>query len=290
MCARRAIVLTFVILAAGRAPAADAPPIADILLRAGAYTQQYEERFALVVSDERYTQDAMSRGYSAPRHRVLTSEMLFLWLADERAWLAVRNVLTVDGRQVGDSDARLDRLLSGTAPIGVGRLRRLRNEGARFNIGSIGRNFNEPMLPLRVLEAAGQRRFAFSADGDETIDGVRARRLAFEETSRPTIVQDNGRDRPSRGVLWIGAGGEVLRTRLELGDRLRGYTASILVTYRRDAKLDMLVPATMHEAYMQITTANTSGPMGAVAERIDCDAAYSNYRRFETAARIVPEP
>ena len=268
---------------------AETPRLAVVLARAGAYVLQFEERFAFVISDERYAQHAMGRAYLAPVDRSMVSEMLFLWLADARSWLAVRNVLSVDGQAIGDSARRLDRLLASTAPIGITRLRQLASESARYNLGHIGRTFNDPLLAVRFLEPDSQRRFKLTLQGEEMVDGVRVSKIAFDEKASPTVIQDNGRDRPARGMIWIAEDGAIVRTRLEVGDRLRGYTTSIVVDYQRDPKLEMLVPMTMHEKYMQIMNTYTIGPLGPVGERIDCEATYSNFRRFETAARIVPE-
>ncbi len=59
--------------------------------------------------------------------------MPFMWMADEQAWLTVRNVLSVDRRAVADSRVRFNELLSGS----VNRVHRevfefppLRNVGA----------------------------------------------------------------------------------------------------------------------------------------------------------------
>ncbi|PYR10440.1 MAG: hypothetical protein DMG00_11990 [Acidobacteria bacterium] len=41
-------------------------------------------------------------------------ECLFTWMADEQAWLTVRNVLSVDRRAVADSQVRFNELLSGS--------------------------------------------------------------------------------------------------------------------------------------------------------------------------------
>jgi hypothetical protein len=54
------------------------------------------------------------------------------------------------------------------------------------------------------------------------------------------------------------------------------------VSHRRDAKLGGWLPARMEETYSQTRTG------GAIREEIHCLATYSNYRRFETSARIVP--
>ncbi|MGH9145021.1 MAG: hypothetical protein ACRD2I_28110, partial [Vicinamibacterales bacterium] len=61
---------------------------------------------------------------------------------------------------------------------------------------------------------------------------------------------------------------------------LHGLSAILFVDYRPEPRLDMLVPLTMHEIYV------ATGPN---AERVECKARYSAFRRFETAARIVPD-
>lgn len=286
---RRLLLTIAAILAAGVSAIAADPALDRLLAVAGARTLQYEQRFAAVVSDERYEQHAV--GSAVAVDRKIESEMAFVWLEQERAWLAVRNVLSVDGRPVENSQERLDRLFGDNAPIGIARLRRLRDEGARFNIGRIRRNFNDPLLPLRFVEPANQRRFKLTLNGRESVNGADATKVAFEETARPTTIQDNGRDRPSHGMFWIVSDGGVVRTRLEVGMRDKPdstITGSVIVEYGFDDKLQMIVPKVMREIYMQVTPAGR-GVLGAVGERIECVARYSNFRRFETSARIIPD-
>jgi len=263
-----------------RVTAAQEPPLASLLQRAAERTLRYEERFAVVIGDEEYEQHVNGRSYSGPRDRTIASEMMFLWLTGERTWLAVRNVVNVDGGAIKNSRKRLDLLLSAGAPVGVAHLRRMRDEGARFNIGSIRRNFNDPMFPLRFLEPETQRRFTFALAGQDTIGGTATSKVTFDEQAAPTFIQNGTLDLPSHGIFWMGEDGRVLRTRIDIRDPLNRLSAFIIVNYGHDSKLDMLVPVTMHETYL------ASGPN---AERVECHAQYSGFRRFETAARMVPD-
>jgi len=263
------------------AAAGQAPPLPSLLERAGAYALRYEERFSVVIGDEEYDQKAEGRSYRGPRARKISSEMMFLWLTGEKAWLAVRNVVSVDGHARNDSQKRLDRLLSDTAPVGITHLRRMRDEGARFNIGTIRRNFNDPMFPLQFLEPEKQPRFTFAPAGHEIVDGTDTSKVTFDEQARPTFIEDGSRALPTHGIFWMADDGAILRTRLDVRDPLRGLTAIIIVNYRPEPKLEMLVPVTMHEIYVAA---------GANAEHIECNARYSGFRRFETAARLVPDP
>jgi len=279
--ARTCVVAAFVVTVFPCLVVAQTPTLAAVLAEAGAYATAYEERFSVLVGDEQYDQRAFSRfAGSRPRIRKITSEMMFLWLANEKAWLSVRNVLTVDGRVIKNSQERLDRLLKADAPVGVARLRKMRDEGARFNIGSIHRNFNDPMFPLRFVEPENQRRFRFTLAGEEEANGAVSSKILFEEQAHPTFIQDGRIDVASRGIVWVRADGAIVRTRLEVIDRVSGINALIVVNYRRDARLEILVPGDMRELY-RVTQGGS--------ERVECEATYSNFRRFETSARIVPD-
>jgi hypothetical protein len=259
--------------------AAQEPPLAPLLQRAAEYALRYEERFAVVIGDEEYEQHVDSRSYRGPHDRKIASEMMFLWLTGEKTWLSVRNVVNVDGSAITNSPKRLDSLLSAGAPVGVAHLRRMRDEGARFNIGSIRRNFNDPMFPLRFLEPEMQRRFTFALAGQETIGGTATSKVTFDERAEPTFIQDGKRNLPWHGIVWMAEDGRVLRTRIDVRDPLNRLSAFTIVNYGHDSKLDMLVPVTMHELYL----ATGPGP-----ERVECNARYSGFRQFETAARVVP--
>jgi hypothetical protein len=79
--------------------------------------------------------------------------------------------------------------------------------------------------------------------------------------------------------------GEVLRTVLDVdgGRASAGIVTRIVVTYRVDAHLELLVPDTMTEHYYQPGDVRQS----TTAVQINTQATYSNYRRFQTSAEIV---
>jgi hypothetical protein len=86
-CLHRAVVRLFALLMTLSAsiPVAQAPTPSSLLDRAGAYVQRYEERFAVVISDEEYEQRADGRSYRGARFRKIASEMMFLWLPGEQS-------------------------------------------------------------------------------------------------------------------------------------------------------------------------------------------------------------
>ena len=257
-----------------------------LLDRAAAYVEQYKHDFALVISDEDYVQRLSGRSASRMgRERRTKAEMLFMWMADEQAWLTVRNVLSVDRRAVADSQVRINELLNESVNDPSSRrrrLRHLRDESARYNLGSIFRNMNYPALVLQFLEAKAQPRFFFFLAGRDRIDGVDVWKVTYHEHVSPTFIQgDDGTPRVASGAVWIAeADGAIVRSELHLGVPSTGTTVGVTVEYRRDAKLKMWVPARMRETYVD-------GAGRRNEEKIECTATYSNFRRFETSARIV---
>jgi hypothetical protein len=264
------------------------PPLPALLAGAGRYVQQLEQDFSTVISDEQYEQKAVRGG---GRTRKMRSEMSFMWLPDEETWLTVRTVLQVDGEAVGDSRARLDEAIAGGGPGRSSQLRRLRDEGARFNIGGIRRNFSDPMLALQVA-GRFQPRFTFALEGHERVRDVETLRLSFVERGHPTLIQRESPtgDLPARGDLWIGAAdGVVHQTRFVVDDSASGARATIVVVFGRDEKLSRWLPVRMDETYAQqrIVAGRSAAGTGVFSERIECVARYSNYRRFETSGRLI---
>jgi len=270
------------------------PSLPDLLHRAGAYVQQVESDFSTVIGDEQYEQKATLQRGLARSHasRKMTSEMSFMWMPDEMAWISIRNVLRLDGSPVADSRTRIEAAITNHDPSRMSQLRRLRDEGARFNIGQIGHNFSDPMLGLHVIDPAVQPRFTFTPAGTERIGGVDTVHLTFVEHGSPTLIRrgTDYQDLPSHGDVWIhAADGVVVQTRLITLDKKFNTRATITVRLARGAKLERWLPQRMDEEYVGegVSLGRGSGSPAAFVERIECVATYTNYRRFETSGRVL---
>src|SRR5207247_4337301 len=68
------------------------------------------------------------------------------------------------GRPVRDREERLTKLFLDRGLSSAERVRQIRAESARYNIGRIGRTMNVPVLPLAVLALPSQPRFRFTVD------------------------------------------------------------------------------------------------------------------------------
>jgi hypothetical protein len=274
---RRAVLIITLITAALLRPAAAADPPDPVLARAGAYADALEESYVRIVGDEDYLQTVRGTG-GRTESRHLQSEVFFVRIDESSAWMMVRNISKVDGRSVRGSHDRIMAALADAPARRTARLRALADEGARYNIGGLQRNFSDPLLAVTFLDRARRPRFAFNGAAGNVTPG--RYRFRFDEQVRPTLIRNgrNGESIPASGTLDVAEDGRIVRTELHV-EVDNQTTAGIRVSFDVDSRLGMAVPAMMEEEYSMGMSADTV---------ISCKAVYSNFRRFETAARIVP--
>lgn len=263
----------------------DVDPADAVLQRAASYVTRFTKVFSAVFWHERYEQEhRVRRRFNASGtsftvtagRRRLESDLLLVWLPADASWIAVRDVIAVDGVARPKGDRRLQALFQQPA-VSVDDLRQLATENGRFNIGQIVRTFNEPTLALLFLDEHYVRRFTFARAGEERVGGQRAVMYRFAERGTPTVIQEQDRDVPARGTLWIEPStGQVLQTSLQLSDPKGLLKGDMTVRYGRNAKLDVLVPLEMRETYT-----SSSG------EQVIATAVYTDFRRFETSGRLI---
>jgi hypothetical protein len=254
---------------------ADDPQRIVLLARLAEYLAAYVREFGNVVGEEDYNQ-RMIRGGTAPNlARHLKSDLLLVTTGDEVGWTQYRDVFEVDGRPVRDREARVKKLFIENPAEAWRQAREINNESARYNVGKMFRNINTPMLPLEYLSPGRIGGLSFWRDGEDTIDGIRATELAFEETGRPTLVQpDNERaDVPATGTFWIDpSNGRILKTRISL--KIGRSEMTTTVVYKPVPGLGLWVPAQMNEHYY------------SPAEEIEGRAVYRNFRSFNVTTDV----
>jgi hypothetical protein len=222
-------------------------------------------------------------GAPATEKRRLLSE--FALVANKSVsggWLGYRDVIEVDGKPVADRGGRLQALLQSDAPD-LQEARRITEEGSRYNIGPVSRNFNVPTTTLFFLHAGNLPRFTFRRKGRERIDNIDTVEIDFREERTPTLIMNTaGKDVPASGTLWVNpVDGAILRTRLELGGfDEAGSKAVIEVFYRKDPALAMWVPSRMTESY----TGTSFG--GGAKTSAKTEATYQDFKRFQTSVKI----
>jgi hypothetical protein len=263
---------------------ADGVALDTLLTRARQYVADYQTQFATIIGEERYHQDfAQERSIDrevgtvtvTKTSRSMRSEVSFAWFPDVPGWFGFRDVTDVDGKPVKDRDRRLARLFL-EKPSGK-LLKQALQESARYNIGTIRRNFNVPMVALQFLDPDLASRFRFEDLGAGPVGNHPAQVVRFQEIARPSIILVDESDAFAQGRHWIDPeSGRVLKTELVVGDS--NGEIRIATWYRPDERLGIWVPAKMIERYDYPKR---------LYDFIQCEARYSNFRRFETGARIV---
>jgi formylglycine-generating enzyme required for sulfatase activity len=279
---------------AGSAP--DNPPVAlEVMLeRAAWYLDYFIDQFVNVVAEEQYTQDSsvmlpsfspfVGRGGLATsppsptdltraRHRDLRSDFLLVKAPESENLIPFRDVIEVDGTPVRDREARLAKLFINPDKSAMKQAEAIRDEGTRYNLGTMRTTLGNPVLALGVLQAAYQRRFKFSLGKEDRGVAPGVWTVDFQEVSSPAMVKgEAGSDLFSHGRLWIDAAtGRVLKT--ELNVEQPSVRALITTTFRFDDRFTIAVPHEMRERYT-LGTGNT----------VRTVASYGRFRRFDVKA------
>jgi hypothetical protein len=281
--------LTAVIGAVIGVAASQTPTPGDIRGRLDAYLATYERTLSALVAREQMTQTINGPAApgqfrvsspTTPQQRRLDSDVAFISLPGDIGWMGIRVVRRVNGETVDANADALATLLRTEQPYELAK--QLLAESARYNLGS-ARNTNLPNLPLELLHPRHRDQFSYTIAGREVIDRVNVTVLTAEEIGIPTVIwMPDGTNLISRVTAFVDDRGRLLRA--EVRSRFpaaRGIHDQpvVRVDFKRHDGLDLLVPVEMRE---QFTTA-VQGEMGTSVAR------YSDFRRFETSARIVPQ-
>jgi hypothetical protein len=260
------------------AQAEDASVMRD---RLDKYLLEYEPQLSSLVADEELTQRSRERNWVV-NHRRIQSEVAFIALPGATGWMGFRRVLKVNGKAIKDAGVPLAQLMTEGASNDFDQARLLLADSAAHNLGA-PRTINLPNLPLELLHPRHRHRFEQQIFAPDKVRGTPAVLLRFDERSTPTIIQQaGGGDMKTVVWAWIEPdSGRLLRAQVTARDARIGMTpfvAEIRVEFRADEKVGMLVPFEMNETFFVDRGYSGTGT-----------AKYSNYRRFETKARIVPQ-
>jgi hypothetical protein len=283
------------LMAAAILSAADRPPsLDDVLARVRDYVTRYEGELSGIVAEEHYTQDSDVADRPFLTHREMKSDLLVVHTlgAEGEAYVQFRDVFEVDGSPVRDRSERLLKLFLEPSESTREQAIQIMEESSRYNIGSVTRNINVPLLALMLMHPTYQRRFKFSMSTEDkgvpkglprsghfTL-AVDVRVVSFKETGSPTIVRgDRNLDAPSRGRVWVEPDtGRILMTEVIV----EGPTVltTIQVSYQAEPLVGFLVPVEMHETYVSRKR----------NYKIEGTAVYSNFRQFtvKTDEKIGP--
>ena len=264
---------------------AQAPTAQELRARLNAYLTDYEPKLSELIADEVMIQQNVQGtrtaggGIGPPGFRTIQSEVAFIALPGEVGWMGFRRVTKVGSTLVEDELGAL------TAGWPADRRTTTRERAPCWPIarGSTWAHHARSIFPTsrwNCSTPAMRPAFRCASPARNTSAGRTPRKLVFVEEVAPTIIRaGDGSQMRSIVSAFVEPGtGRLWRADVITRDPSQGgfaFDAVISVEFRYDQKLEMLVPARMHEEFF--AGANRRG-WG--------DATYSNYRRFQTAARI----
>ena len=247
-----------------------------VLERLDVYLEKYEAELSAVVADEELIQETDGR-LGRRMNRRLHSEIAFVRLPAGLEWMGFRNVQRLDGKPLVGVKP-LPELLATTSADGLKQASILVNESAKYNLGN-PRTINMPNLPLELLSRKYRHRYETIHKGRSKLRGHATDEVELMEIGEDPIVYNEGRLMKTRVRAWVDAGsGALWRAEVELrvpGDHRN--PTWLRVDFALDKALQIIVPVTMRERFNWVADTGTSL------------ATYTNFRRFQTSARIVPQ-
>lgn len=262
----------------------------DVLLdRLAVYLQHYETQLSTLIGDEHYVQEERRVMGGASQLRISTelrvtdAEVLFMRLPGEPEWFGIRDVKKVAGKPVGRDGLTLTELIRAPSSDILERAAAIVQASSRYNLGG-RRTINMPTVPLEALGVRNHARYVFKVGGRARVNGVQTRRLEFQEFDEPTLVRaTDGGSLWTRGSAWIDpVSGALWRAELVVGPdppgtlRRPSLESKVRVEFQRHTELDLLVPKELVESFW------IRGGIGTGRGR------YSNFRKFATSARVIP--
>lgn len=273
MPSRLVVALVIIGLSIGIGPLPPVPKTGAIVAAVRRYVSDYQRTFISLVADEHTTQRVTTAG-TVTATRETSGELFSVYLEDERAWMSVHDIMQVDGAPA-PPHADVRALLRSQSMRAIAPW--LAAANARYNIGHVTRNFNEPTLALLL--------FAPEHADDVRVSATRAR----PESGEPLVAL---RVRGRRGFALVHSltsavsmdatvdvepdSGRVHHTTLTFSDHQ--VDATLETRYAFDDHVAMLVPVRFIERYTEPRS----------QEVTTVESALTNYRRFEVTARMVP--
>ena len=254
---------------------------------AAAYLRNYQRELTSVVADEIYTQHVVAqvpRDGLRPLKTTLASEIFFMF-AVGHDWMAIRDVRTVNGAppEVRPDLRQALQQLPAAEVAGT-----FKAHNSRFNVGRVSRNFNEPTLSLLIFDDRHRARFEFERARVRQSDDGPLVTLRFRERGGPTLIRNlDGGNAFAAGEMTVEpASGRVVNAILAV--TIDSVRATLSTTYAFDERLGIMVPVRFGERYEDGVAPRpfVKTQQRLRYEEILCNAAYTNFRRFEVTARI----
>ena len=283
---RSSLSVVAVVLASAAPLAQSTPALQPLLDRMAAYITTYEAQLSSVVALEVFSQRVVyTRAYNDgvpetnDERRHLESEVGFIRLPGASDWLGFRDVLAINGSKVERRGQSVSDVLASATDVTT-KARAIAEASAAHNLGT-PRTTNVPTAALEIIHPRNFAAHRFELRGQDTVRRMPVTVIAFTEVRRPPLISNpGGTQLVSRGRIWVEpASGAIWRIEWIYAPAV-GLPSSLRVEFGQNDALGMLVPLEMREEFRAF---------GGLEARGEGVARYSNFRRFGTSARIVPQ-
>jgi hypothetical protein len=290
---RISAILALASIAVAVVAADDRPPLQAILSSVTDYVVRFENSIQGIVAEENYVQDSDKSDRPFVTHRELKSDLLLVRNESSQfGYVQFRDVFNVDGDAVRDRSDRLTKLFLDPSMSARRQAVEIMSESARYNIGSVERNINVPLIALMLMDPMYRSHFKYSVDTDRkgvprgmpkspafTLGGD-AWVIEYDETATPTVVRGDDEDAKSRGRVWVDpATSRVLMT--EMIVEAKTVRSTIRVSYQSAPIAGLLLPVEMRETYVVKKRFYT----------LEGTATYGNFRQFNVStAETIGQP
>ena len=268
-----------------------APALADVLARAASRAAALADSTRVVTCEERYVQKLsklraiVGYEYSGPvgsRSEVTAAPLDGReWVAELAVlgtpsnepfgfpWMEFRDVVSVDGKPVGDGVSRLKVLQTDPSDAAGIKAVQYSGEAGRHVFGRLVRAVDLPRAAFVILHASNQPRFEFKKGGEKVVGGVRTWEIRFKEKTKPTMIRaSGGKDSISSGSFWIDPEtGNVVMSLLKSPDSSDFYDEQT-VTYQEAPGTGLWLPSGLKERVVD----------DEAGLRVEASATFTNWR------------
>ncbi len=185
-----------------------------VLSSAMRYVMNYEQQFALLVSEEHYVQelqrppnpgDNLSRSNPGGGMRAggamniqnIKSDFVLVQLGmDGEGWMPFRDAFEVKGKKLRNREERLLKLFLENDKEAFEKAARINEASTKHHLGNVARTINIPTLGMMLLHPRVNERFEFTDGGEEIDRRPRAAQGAVSRGGAADVDQDHARARP----------------------------------------------------------------------------------------------
>ena len=284
-----ALLLGMTLVAAPLSAQRPSPTVEGLLRAATDYLASYAGKVSGVSLEEEYTIIDVSGGRMRTPQR-LNSDVILLNLAGKV--IALRDAYAIDSKPLRERRPRITALLVSPTETAWQQAQDYATESFRHLRTDLIMRLNEPTLALQFIAPEQQRLLKYKVGEGRALDGVETVGLVFEEPANRDasyIISTRGKA-AAKGWLWIDpATGRIHQTELWMQSETE--TARVTVTYAREPKLDLWLPARMVETYDTTESRGEVSIMGVgnynIRQSFQCRAIYSNARLTPIELAVV---